>query len=25
MAKIKEIVEAHENELINAWNAYFRN
>jgi hypothetical protein len=25
LAKIREIVEAHENELINAWNSHFRN
>ena len=24
LAKIREIVEAHENELINAWNFHFR-
>ena len=25
LAKINTIIEAHENELINAWNSYFRN
>ena len=25
LARIKAIVEEHENEFINAWNSYFRN